>query len=366
MPDAIVVRERRGLSIFYADAGAWANKELLTALASWAELRHDTILYAKQSTTPCGTIPEPPRNYVEPNPHLYARLASLVKYTRDGLESRNLLSPEFKQKLDLFEKLLLFLKNIAIKELENIPLTDREYEDIYCFGKVMQQLVSVFPDPQDQWKSETDDMAVVADVHTDSNTDRCLEEGVGYPLEIFVIVNEGGTIRITRGAIFSYYEFTWPIADRLTDEKWRQLLVSENPPELPEWVSNFMDISQPQPPFWEYSPNNLFQKEFSTVQISEPGLLPKEIKLFQNYPNPFNTTTVISYDIPVSELVKLEIFNLRGQRVRTLLNQIQRPGYYRIVWDGCDDNGKQLSSGLYFCRLQVKSITRVEKIIFQK
>ena len=54
---------------------AWLDKELMTALASWAELRHDTILYAKQSMTPCKIAPGPPKSYVEPNPHLYARLA---------------------------------------------------------------------------------------------------------------------------------------------------------------------------------------------------------------------------------------------------------------------------------------------------
>jgi hypothetical protein len=189
---------------YFMQTRAWANKELMTALASWAELRHDTILYGKQSTTPCGIPPDPPKSYVEPNPHLYARLASLVDYTKTGLENFDLLIDGFGDKLDLFEALLLFLRDVSIKELENAPLTTEEYENIFCFGKAMQDLVSEYPDPQNPWRSNTDDMAVVADVHTDSNTDRCLEEGVGYPLEIFVIVNEGGYTRLTRGAVFAY------------------------------------------------------------------------------------------------------------------------------------------------------------------
>ncbi len=60
----------------FMQTNAWGNKELFTALASWAELRHDTILYGKQSATPCCIPPGPPRSYVEPNPYLYARLAS--------------------------------------------------------------------------------------------------------------------------------------------------------------------------------------------------------------------------------------------------------------------------------------------------
>lgn len=331
---------------------AWANKELLTALASWAELRHDTILYAKQSSTPCCIPPGPPRNYVEPNPHLYARLASLAKFTRDGLQSRNLLFPEFKEKLDLFENLLLFLKRVAIKELENDPLTDQEYEDIYCFGKLMQKLVSYFPDPNNPWKSDTDDMAVVADVHTDSNTDQCLEEGVGYPLEIFVIVNEGGTVRITRGAIFSYYEFTQPIADRLTDEAWRKMLVGEKPPKMPEWTASFMDLGQPQTPWWEDSPNNLFEKEFSSVQMAEPKVVPKTIRLFQNYPNPFNEQTVIRFKLPKNAVVKIEIYNLLGQKIRTLLSEQKTAGVHTIKWDGKDDLGRTIVSGVYFISLE--------------
>jgi len=348
---------------FFMQTLAWVDKELLAALASWAELRHDTILYAKQSMTPCGIAPGAPRSYVEPNPHLYARLASLVKFTRDGLQSRDLLLPEFKEKLDLFEELLLFLKRIAIKELENIPLTTDEYENIFCFGKVMQALVSVVKDPYDPWKFDADDMAIVADVHTDSNTDMCLEEGVGYPLEIFVIVNENGNIRMTRGAIFSYYEFPQPIADRLTDEIWRKMLVSDKPPRMPEWVSNFMDIGQTQPPWWEGSPDNLFHKEFSSVQNAEPQLLPKSIKLFQNYPNPFNPETAIRFELPAHSFVKIELYNTLGQKIRTLLAEQKPAGVHIIKWDGKDDNGSSVSSGVYFYSLETGDFRQVRRMV---
>ncbi|MCK4689268.1 MAG: DUF3160 domain-containing protein, partial [Candidatus Marinimicrobia bacterium] len=276
---------------FFMQNLAWMDKDLLTALASWAELRHDTILYAKQSMTPCGITPGPPKSYVEPNPHLYARLASLVRYTREGLDSRNLLLEGFQDKLDLFERLLLFLRDVSIKELENIPLTDSEYENIFCFGKVMQDLVAEIDDPQSPWEMDTDDMAVVADVHTDSNTDQCLEEGVGYPLEVLVIVNEGGTVRITRGAIFSYYEFIQPIIDRLTDEAWREMLTGDTPPSMPQWVSSFMDTSESHPGYEEFSPDNLFHHEFSGNITEEIKPIPNKMMLSQNYPNPFNPET---------------------------------------------------------------------------
>jgi hypothetical protein len=332
---------------------AWSDKELLTALASWAELRHDTILYAKQSMTPCCMPPGPPRSYVEPNPHLYARLASLARYTREGLQSRDLLLEGFQEKLDLFETLLLFLRDISIKELENIPLSESDYENIFCFGKVMEDLVLVLNDPQKPWEGgDIDDMAVVADVHTDSNSDQCLEEGVGYPLEIFVIVNEGGTVRMTRGAVFSYYEFVQPIADRLTDEAWRKMLARDVPPKLQDWVVSFMDVTASQPSFNPDSPANLYGRKFTAVETEEMTPLPGAIQFSQNCPNPFNPTTTIRFTVPDhTQHVTLTVYNLRGQKVRTLADGAMEAGVHTVIWDGKDALGQEVASGVYFCRL---------------
>jgi len=345
---------------------AWADKELMTALASWAELRHDTILYAKQSGTPCCVPPGPPRSYVEPNPHLYARLASLVRYTREGLESFDLLLEGYEDKLDLFENLLLFLRNMAIKELENVPITDQEYEDIFCFGKVMRNLVSVVKDPDKPWEMEADDMAVVADVHTDSNTDRCLEEGVGYPLEIFVIVNEGGIPRVTRGAIFSYYEFLQPIADRLTDEAWREMLTSDAPPELPVWAGHFMDVPSIKPELISFSPDNLFNKEFTPVKPGGGHPSPTRVYLHQNHPNPFNPETTIRYEIPKQDHVTLTVYNLLGRKVVTLFQGDQPAGFYTITWNGRDMLGRPVSSGVYLIALTTRQIIQTRKMFLMR
>ncbi|MDZ7291691.1 MAG: DUF3160 domain-containing protein [candidate division KSB1 bacterium] len=348
---------------FFMQTEAWSNKELLAALASWAELRHDTILYAKQSMTPCGITPGPPRSYVEPNPHLYARLASLVRYTREGLQSFDLLLNGFQDKLDLFEKLLLFLRDVSIKELENIPLSQAEYENIFCFGKVMQTLVSVVKDPQRPWESDTDDMAVIADVHTDSNTRQCLEEGVGYPLEIFVIVNEGGTIRLTRGAMFSYYEFTQPIANRLTDEAWRELLTGDSPPKMPEWVASFMDMKASSPPFVTDSPANLYHKEFTTVVVREENQIPKVMRLFPNYPNPFNPGTTIEFYLPKGGFITIAIYDLNGRLVKQLADGYYEAGLHKAVWNGRDQHEREVASGVYIYSLKSVGLGESKKMI---
>lgn len=341
---------------------AWADKELMTALASWTQLRHDTILYAKQSSSPCCIPPGPPRSYVEPNPHLYARLLSLVRFTHDGLSGFNLLSQTFTEKLQLFDTLLSFLLDISIKELENRPLTQKEYEDIYCFGKVMQHLVSSAKDPSKPWDVSADDMAIIADVHTDSNSDQCLEEGVGYPLEIFVIVNEGGFIRLTRGAIFSYYEFKQPIAQRLTDEAWREMLADKQAPDMPEWTASFFDLTREPPTLFDGSPDNLYSGEFTQVAPQTAPSRIRHIHLYQNVPNPFNPQTTIRFDLREGGHIVLAVYDLMGRRVRTLAQGLYTSGSHLVQWDGRNDRGQAASSGLYLVRLESEGQSQVKKM----
>ncbi|MCG3220713.1 MAG: DUF3160 domain-containing protein, partial [Candidatus Heimdallarchaeota archaeon] len=161
---------------------AWTDKSLMTTLSSWAELRHDTILYAKQSYTPKLGIPEMKYGYVEPYPELYSRLSSLVRLMSDGLNSRGLLLDRFDTKLLGLANIFDNLTVISIKELENEPLTEDEYRYIRGAGETIAKYAT-FNDPDaDPWTSETDDrMAVIADVHTDPNTGKVLEVGSGDP-----------------------------------------------------------------------------------------------------------------------------------------------------------------------------------------
>ncbi len=80
--------------------------------------------------------------------------------------------------------------------------------------------------------------------------------------------------------------------------------------------------------------------------------LPLTFQLEQNYPNPFNSTTLINYVLSKSTPVELVIYNVQGQRIRTLVNKVQSAGRYKISWDGCDALGKDVSSGVYFYHLQ--------------
>jgi hypothetical protein len=225
---------------YFMQSEAWVDKQLSTALGSWAELRHDTILYAKQSYTVEATgLPPEVTGYVEPVPALYARLASLCRMMIEGLDSRSLLSTLIEHKLETLHSFLLSLQTIAIKELTSAPLNATEYSIIRNSGYTLGSVVELPTD--DLFVSDADDdMAVIADVHTDPNLEQVLEVGVGRPMMILVAVPIAGQVVLARGGVFSYYEFTWPMEDRLTDEAWQQMLDSGQEPPLPSWTASFI------------------------------------------------------------------------------------------------------------------------------
>lgn len=238
---------------------AWLDKELSTALASWAEMRHDTILYAKQSVTAeCGDggayeEPPVPKGYVEPVPEVYHRLLWLTEATLQGLRERDLLTPWLTEEFGRMSDLLVFLKRVSLKELANEPLKAAQYDQIRVLGSQLEyitnQLSTNVSEEHGYLISEADDdMAVVADVHSDLYFEKCLEEAVGHAHHIFVVVPMGDRLQLTRGSVFSYYEFAQPISERLTDEEWQEWLETDNAPETPEWTLSFRSGEKPDIP----------------------------------------------------------------------------------------------------------------------
>jgi hypothetical protein len=226
---------------------AWTRRDLHTALGSWTELKHDTILYAKQVMAEMGgggPPLEPPRGWVEPNPEAYARLLALTRMTHEGLSSRGLLTENTEANLARLDDLLAFLLDASQQELAGKPLTDDDYERIRFIGGELEAMTLAAADPEEgegqPFFDEDDQAAVIADVATDPNG-YVLEEGVGRIFEIYVVVPDGrGGLQSARGAIFSYYEFRWPMADRLTDEAWREMLAAGNAPDRPAWTGSFI------------------------------------------------------------------------------------------------------------------------------
>jgi methionine-rich copper-binding protein CopC len=90
--------------------------------------------------------------------------------------------------------------------------------------------------------------------------------------------------------------------------------------------------------------------DVSDVAGGNTSNLPTKFAVEQNYPNPFNPVTTISYDVPRTSHVKLEVYNVLGQSVTTLVNEPKAAGSYEVVWDGSSSGGHKVASGIYFYR----------------
>jgi len=218
---------------------AWNDKELQTTLASWTELRHDTILYAKQSYTPVAESAPPPQKpvvgYIEPVPEFYSRMLSLTRMTKEGLADLDALSDEERSRLESLESILERLIRISKDELEGTELAENDYDFIRNFG---EQLDSIVVGVEAKGKETT----LVADVHTDTNLPmEVLEEGVGYvDLALVAYKVPDGSIIVGAGPTLSYYEFRWSMErGRLTDEQWKQMLEQGQQPPRPDWIASF-------------------------------------------------------------------------------------------------------------------------------
>ena len=225
---------------------AWSRKDLQTALGSWTELKHDTILYAKQVMAEMGGGgPENiPHGYVEPNPEVYARLLALAQMTESGLQSRALLSDLTKSNLDNLIEELAFLKSVSEKELAGQALTDDEYNRIMYWGGTLEQFTLKAADTTGNDSRDLSDQkaALVADVATGpdpSGSLVALEEGDGQPTRIFVVLPDSPW-RVAVGAVYSYYEFPVPASQRMTDETWQAAVKAGTNPAQPDWTRSFV------------------------------------------------------------------------------------------------------------------------------
>jgi hypothetical protein len=232
---------------------AWTDKELNAALASWAEMRHDVILYAKQSMAEGGNGQEKEtqvKGYVEPVPEFYRRLENLVMMNNEVMRRAHINSyhtTRLKTLFDDFTNQLQFFHLVALMELRGDNLNYSQHERIRNFGAWLEDIslrIVEFGQGEGElrgWYEVTGpdrDVACIADVHTSEVN--CLEEAVGHVNTIYVIVPIEGQWHITRGSVFTYYEFTYPSDHRLDDEAWQEMLKRKAAPQPPVWTSSFI------------------------------------------------------------------------------------------------------------------------------
>lgn len=105
---------------------------------------------------------------------------------------------------------------------------------------------------------------------------------------------------------------------------------------------------------------------FALTSSPESDIVPKEFILGQNYPNPFNPSTTIEYQLLQSDRVRITIYDLRGRRVRQLVNDYQNAGHHRIQWDGKDQSGQIVANGTYIYQLQTSEVQQTRKMVLLK
>ena len=212
----------------YMQSENWTKKDLETFLGSYTELKHDTVLYSKQLIAEMGdgevdVLDD--RGYVDPEPLVYARFANLSSKTKKGLSERNMLSDSASEDLDRLTEMASILLTISEKELKNESLSDDEYEFIRCYGGDLEHF----------WyecqKGDTESLSysyqapcpVVCDIATDPNGE-VLEVATGLAESILVVCPVEGELKICSGSVYSFYEFTVPISERMTDSDWKKRL----------------------------------------------------------------------------------------------------------------------------------------------
>ncbi|NIS83106.1 MAG: DUF3160 domain-containing protein [Anaerolineales bacterium] len=229
---------------------AWMRKDLNAALGSYTELKHDTILYAKQVMAELGGGGEDrpmPHGFVEPNPEAFARLQALAEMTRDGLTERALLDDRMAGNLANLIDLLSFLRTATEKELVGQALTEDEYIRILFIGGELEALTLAAADCEEEGPACRDlhhqKAALVADIATGLHPEigglAALEEAIGQPTRIFVVLPDEPH-RLSVGAVFTYYEFVVPAAERMTDEAWQAEVEAGTNPATPTWTDLFV------------------------------------------------------------------------------------------------------------------------------
>ena len=192
-------------------------------------------------------------------------------------------------------------------------------------------------------------------------------------LEFFIINNSSEEVTINTidesGSVFDWYinEFNLPLPYAMSGGEQLDFLVMVALPVTDggrDIVSDILNIDTSE---GEYQIELFFDTDLynSTNNNEVSGIT----KFMGNYPNPFNPSTTFSYSLANESKVKLIIFNVKGQKIRTLVNKGQNAGTHRIIWNGINDNGEKVSSGIYFSLFDINDgmdYTSVKKVLLLK
>ncbi len=375
-------KDRNNLPAFMQTA-AWWQQKINSQLASWTELRHDNLLYAKQSYTG-GTTCSYPCSYVEPIPEFFNSISLLARNTMQKLNDISSLKNYVKHGCNIyfsrFSNVADTLSIIAQKELEKTSLNENEMgflkrllynnPDQMCG---VPRYIGWYPDLFYQDNGQSDLLYkkdyLVADIHT-APTDEfggmvgwVKHTGTG-PVDLAIIVTKTSNNKNVAfvGPVASYYEYTSTNFYRLTDNEWKESYLDKS--TRPEWVNIYLA---------DKTGNSKGESISLLTNVEtdkkENKNLSKSFITARNYPNPFNPSTVISFTIPqklTGSRAILTIYNIQGKVVKVLLDEKLQSGTYLTRWNGTSKNNTQVSSGVYFYEIKIGEQKYVGKMNLMK
>ena len=367
--------ERSDLPEFMKTAAFWQEK-LNTQLASWAELRHDNLLYAKQSYTGYPVCSYP-YSYVEPFPDFYATLKEAGQSGYNYFQNIQFLDNDIKQNiLDYFSNLQFTcdtLKSICEKELSDAPLSTEESN--FLKNMMFQETTYtgteyngwypalVYQDNAYNHEGLMSANYIVADVHTTPADCEGVFMGwvthVGtgpFDAGVFIAKIPGGEDCAFIGPVLSYRQYVTTGLLRLTDDEWSSQYMFSS--MRPDWVNLYLADS---------TGNTRGDGGELITSVEPDDNVNSQIKFLtvNNYPNPFNPSTVISFSVPYdlsNQNAELIIYDMQGQAVKHLINRNLPSGNYITKWYGENDKGSHVSSGIYIYRLKIGDRQAVGKM----
>ncbi|MDA8425125.1 MAG: DUF3160 domain-containing protein, partial [Treponema sp.] len=225
-----------GAGFYFTEGTGWGTKAMLSSHGTWSELRHDTLLYAKQSaaeragdgdfepTFRTKPVPEPV-HYIEPNLPFWQGSTLVVQLLLKTLDAYGLLDEETAKAFGRLQEIYAKAAQIVELEAADKQVTDDDVKWIATIPDELVYLVLLHVEGGDILDENQLRMAIVADVFSNFELGRVLETGVGIPYRIYVPLDDGqGGKRIAVGYIFSYYEFQNGLSERMTDEAWKGIV----------------------------------------------------------------------------------------------------------------------------------------------
>jgi hypothetical protein len=352
---------RTNLPDFMQTSAYWQQK-INTQLASWTELRHDNLLYAKQSYSG-GVICSYPHSYVEPVTEFYLALKTMAENARDKFKTYSFntgfgTSTQVADFFNYFAKIADTLGQISQSELSGTPFTERQkyflesmlYQNHTCGSPYTGWYPNLFYGTNNMLKQDF----LVADMHT-SPTDE-MGNSVGWvkhcgtgPVNMGVWITKlpgVGEVAFS-GPVMSYYEYTTTNFFRLTDQEWTDnyLKASSRPDLVNLYLAGSEGNSRGTGP------------DLTSIQGDDNGgvKVPASYITARNFPNPFNPSTIISFAIPFNlsnQRTTLTIYNIEGQVLKTLVDEVLPSGSYLTKWDGKNENGVNAASGIYIYNIK--------------